>query len=132
MKESADYKKVKSILRSKRNIKWFNRLLNRHKFDHKSFNLNKAPMALINALINVNKIKICRYIERLYLSNEFDEIKLKKLLYIHSRISIIYFKNLPLRMYQEYLYEDYEDFKFISSNTKCYDEIKQMYGYLTI
>jgi hypothetical protein len=145
-KESADYKRIKSILRNKNNIKTFHKLLNEYNYDYRSFILNQVNIEFLIELINMKRIKICKYIERLYLMNKFDEDKLKIILnkkvteekfitgLIHYRSikNIFYFKNLPLKIYQEFLYKDINIINYISSQTECYNEIKQMHKYLTI
>ena len=146
-KESADYKKVKSILRSKSNIKMFHNYLNKYNYNYKNFQLSQIRIDFIHEIIYIKEAKICKYIEQLYLMNKFNEHKLKNLIFnIHSFIRnrtnqknihysyllIFRFRNLPLKIYQEFLYKDPKLINHISSNTKCYDEIKELYGYLTI
>lgn len=72
--------------------------------------------------------------------DKFNENKLKELsdnIIVHSQFGhyltiIFYFRNLPLKMYQELLYKDINMIDYISTRTKNYDEIKQIYKYLII
>lgn len=56
-KESEDYKKIKSILRNKNNIKTFHQLLNRYKYDYRNFKLDKIDINFLLAIISMKKIK---------------------------------------------------------------------------
>jgi len=118
-------------------INRFDRLLKNNNIKNEDIDLNRCELYILLYIIEIHPYIICKYIQKLYLNNKFEEERLKRILpsrlynsVYSNKYIIYYFNELPLHIYQDVLYNNTH--LILHINIKVYYELREFCQFLIL